>query len=201
LGLIKASNPKYFQALVRSFINPMRSSRLVKEQMQSAEMPNFLMNIFFALSTGAYLYYVLRALLPGFTPDLPVALLILLLIAGVMVIYTFKYFVIKMTGWAFKVESLTEEYLHNVFLVNKVIAIVLLPFIALLAFGAPQYTSSFVTMSFVALGLMLLNRYIRSWQVFGSFFEYSRFHFFVYLCASEILPLAILMKLMVRGML
>ena len=47
---------------------------------------------------------------------------------------------------------------------------------------------------------LLINRYTRSWQIFGSFFQYSKFHFFTYLCASEVLPLAVLMKILVQGL-
>lgn len=76
-----------------------------------------------------------------------------------------------------------------------------MPFIVLLAFGNGAWMNSLIIFSFILIALLWLNRYIRSWQIFGSFFQYSKFHFFTYLCASELLPLAVLMKLMVQGLL
>ena len=78
---------------------------------------------------------------------------------------------------------------------------VLLPFVLLIAFAAPVYAGPALVVSGVLIALLFVSRYIRSWQVFGSFFQFSKFHFFTYLCASEILPLAVLMKLLVRGLL
>ena len=76
----------------------------------------------------------------------------------------------------------------------------LVPFVIILAFADHEWASQMVIISFIVSGILLLNRYIRSWEVFGSFFQYSKFHFFMYLCASELLPLAVLMKLLVKGL-
>lgn len=200
LGFIRLSNPRYFYSLVRSFYNPVLNSRQLKEQIQLSKLSNLLMNLFFTLSVGAYLFYLSRLYTPDFrSPELPAAVFILLLILGVGLIYVIKYFVIRLTGWAFKVEGLTEQYLYNVFLINKIISIALLPFVVFLAFGEAKWLGPTVICSGLVIGILMLSRYIRSWQVFGSFFQYSKFHFFIYLCASELLPLAVLTKLVVHG--
>jgi len=118
-----------------------------------------------------------------------------------MLIYMAKYAAVRFSGWAFRVEGVTDHYLFNVFLMNKILAIVLLPFIVIMAFSEPMWAHPIIVVSFIACLLLFVNRYVRSWQVFGSFFQYSKFHFFTYLCASELLPLAVLMKLLIRGLL
>jgi Na+-translocating ferredoxin:NAD+ oxidoreductase RnfD subunit len=123
-----------------------------------------------------------------------------MLIAGTGIIYLAKYAAVRFSGWAFRVEGITEHYLFNVFLINKVLGVTLVPFIIILAFADPSWAHQVVFISFIAAGVLILNRYIRSWQIFGSFFQYSKFHFFMYLCASELLPLAVLMKLLVKGL-
>lgn len=201
LGMIRLSNPRYFQSLIKAFWNPTMSGRQTKDQLQHAGWPNFLMNLFFTMSAGAYIYYGVALFVSRRSHNLQPVILLALLIVGVILIYAGKYLVIRLSGWAFRVEHVTEQYLFNVFLVNKIIAIALLPFIVLLAFGDPQWLNTVLMLSFLIVGLLLVNRYIRSWQIFGSFFQYSKFHFFTYLCASELLPLAVLMKLLVRGLL
>ncbi|WP_345082767.1 DUF4271 domain-containing protein [Nemorincola caseinilytica] len=200
LGLIRYMDTRYFTNLWRAFVNPTLSNRQLKEQLQSAGLPNFLMNVFFAFAGGAYIYYVVKFFTAEPQGSVPPSLLIIMLIAGTGIIYVAKYAAVRFSGWAFRVEGITEHYLFNVFLINKILAITLLPFIIVLAFGGREWVQQVVVVSFIAAGALLLNRYMRSWKVFGSFFQYSKFHFFMYLCASELLPLAVLMKLLVKGL-
>ncbi len=200
LGLIRFIDTRYFLNLWRAFWNPTLSNRQLKEQLQGAGLPNLLMNIFFTFAGGAYIYYIVKFFTPHHSGVIPPSLLIIMLIAGTGFIYLAKYAAVRFSGWAFRVEGITEHYLFNVFLINKVLAVALIPFIIVLAFADHQWAQQVVIISFVTAGILLLNRYLRSWQVFGSFFQYSKFHFFMYLCASELLPLAVLMKLLVKGL-
>jgi hypothetical protein len=199
LGLLRFTSPHYFSILIRSFRNP-SGSRHFKEQIQGAAMTNFLMNVFFSVIIGTYIYYTGRVFAFRFSQAFDGPLMVLSLIGGILAIYLGKYFVIRFSGWAFRVETITEQYLFNVFLINKIIGILLLPFVILLAFCDKEWAGSLVIVSLLLTGLLIFNRYARSWNVFGSFFQYSRFHFFTYLCASEILPMAILLKLLLRTM-
>lgn len=200
LGLIRFMDTRYFLNLWRAFWNPTLSNRQLKEQLQGSGLPNLLMNVFFTFAGGAYIYYIVKFFTPQHSGVIPPSLLIIMLIAGTGLIYLAKYAAVRFSGWAFRVEGITEHYLFNVFLINKVLGITLIPFIIILAFADHQWAQQVVVISFVVAGILLLNRYLRSWQVFGSFFQYSKFHFFMYLCASELLPLAVLMKLLVKGL-
>ena len=201
LGLIRLADPRYFQTLWQAFRNPVSANRHIKEKLQSASVSNLLMNMFFAISAGTYGFFIVKNFMPQRSGDMPPSLLLALLIAGMITIYTSKYAVIRFSGWAFRVEGITEDYLFNVFLVNKILAIILLPIIVLLAFTDLTIAQPALIISFLLIIILFVNRYLRSWHVFGSFFQYSKFHFFTYLCASELLPLAVLMKLLVRGLL
>ena len=200
LGIIRFADTRYFYNLWLAFWNPTLSNRQLKDQLQGAGLPNLLMNIFFTIAEGSYIYYVVRYYTPHHSGVIPPSLLIIMLIAGTALIYVAKYAAVRFSGWAFRVEGVTEHYLFNVFLINKVLAIILVPFIIILAFADKNVAQQMIVISFIIAGILLLNRYIRSWQVFGSFFQYSKFHFFMYLCASELLPLAVLMKLLVKGL-
>lgn len=201
LGLIRMMDTRYFHNLWRAFLNPTLSARLFKEKLESTPLPNLLMNIFFTVVAGSYIYYVVRLIIPQRTGNFAPSLLIVMLIAGMMAIYLVKYGLVRFSGWAFKVQGITEHYIFNVFLINKVLSVILLPFVIMLAFGDRNLAEPTIIVSLIVTILLLINRYTRSWKVFGSFFQYSKFHFFTYLCASELLPLAVLMKLLVRGLL
>ena len=200
LGVARYANPKYFHNLWSTFRSP-GHSHASREQLEVAGFSNLFMNIFFAMVSGLYVYYLVRSNTAQTTASLPHWLLMLMLMAGMGLIYLAKYLTVSFGGWAFKLDSVSKSYIFNIFLVNKIMALVLLPFVLLIAFASPAYAGPAFIVSGILVALLFVSRYIRSWQVFGSFFQFSKFHFFTYLCASEILPLAVLMKLLVRGLL
>jgi len=199
-GIMRFGNPRYFQYLLRAFRSPSFGSQQLKDQMGTAVIPNLLMNIFFAASVGVYLYYILRLNMPQRYAVYHPSLLITILILSLVGLYGAKYAVMRFSGWAFNVRVIISHYMYNVFLINKVIAITLLPFTVLLAFSQPVIAQPAMILSLFVVGLLFVNRYFRSWQVLAPFFQYSKFHFFAYLCASELLPMALLTKLLIREM-
>lgn len=200
-GGVKYFNLRYFQNFWRVFRSPSLGTIQLKENIDRSVVPNFIMNIFFVLVVGVYVYFLVNILFPQRSQYIPASILLPVLIAAVALVYVIKYLVIRFSGWVFKIQGITDNYIFNVFLINKVIAIVLLPFLLFIAFAEPFIANIAALLSLVVVVLLLINRYTRSWQHFGSFFQYSRFHFFTYLCASEILPMAVLMKLLVSEIL
>lgn len=192
LGAIRYFDPRYFALLIGAFRNP-GAGRQWKDMLSGAALPNLAMNVFFAAVAGAYIYYLSGGSdnkLLGFRAPLVLPVLI----AGMLLIYAGKYAVIRFSGWAFRVEDLADQYLFNVFLVNKIVSIVLLPFVCIIAFAGAEWLKPIGILSGVIALAILSTRYLRSWSAFISFFRGSRFHFFTYLCASEILPMAVLVK-------
>lgn len=200
LGLVRLIDPKYFEELWQASFNTGFNARAIKDKLHSATLSNILMNLFFAVSFGTYVYYFIKnvTLIEHFRTLSPV--FILVIIVAVLLVYLVKYFVIQFSGWAFGIETLTENYLFNVFLVNKLLAIAILPFIIVMAFPGSVWTFPALFLSLIISIALFIYRYIRSWKVLGSFFQFSKFHFFTYLCASEILPLAVLVKFLFSKM-
>jgi hypothetical protein len=198
LGVVTYTDPRYFNNLWRVFTTPGQSTA-ARDQMDISVLSNALMNLFFVIVGGAYVFYLVGGNASFYLGSANRSYFILTLIGGVSLIYFIKYVVLRFTGWAFKIKQITEYYIFNVFLMNKIMAIVLLPLVIILAFADKGFHNPVVIISAAVIILLFLNRYLRSWRAFGSFFQYSRFHFFTYLCASEILPLAVLMKLLVNG--
>jgi hypothetical protein len=55
-------------------------------------------------------------------------------IAGISIIYFIKYLGLKLSGWLFNMQEAANSYIFIVFVINKMIGILLLPFLILLAF-------------------------------------------------------------------
>lgn len=199
-GLMRFANPRYFNYLLRAFRSPSFSLQQLKDQIGTAVLPNILMNVFFALSTGIYLFFIFKLNMPQRYAIYSPSLIITALVSGLLVLYGAKYLVMRFSGWVFNARVVASHYMYNVFLINKVISITLLPFTIMLAFASPAISYPAMIVSFFLIAILLINRYMRSWQVLGPFFQYGKFHFFAYLCASEILPMALLTKLLIQGL-
>jgi hypothetical protein len=195
LGVLRMSFPSYFRNLYQSFMSPMTNKRTLREQIEQNVVANAAMNIFFCISLGLFLFALI-----SFKTDLisnsriPPNLMLLGLILGSGLVYLVKLGVLNFVGWTFKMQSATKDYIYNVFLINKILGIALLPFSIILTFGSGNWLNLVFIVAVFITAILVLNRYTRSWSSLGSFFHFSKFHFFMYFCASELLPLAILTK-------
>ncbi len=195
VGIFRAVNPSYFRNLFRAFRNPTLSTRQLKDQLRQNSAASLAMDLVFCFSLGLYLYFALQHIYVGKIKfDYPQILLLPAFIVLFMLIYAVRFLFLKFTGWVFNIEEITDNYTFNVFLINKILGMALIPFTIILAFGKGPWVQAGFFLSFVVIAILLLNRYLRSGVVFGYFIKFSKFHFFMYLCASELLPLAVLMK-------
>ncbi|HEY0611670.1 MAG TPA: DUF4271 domain-containing protein, partial [Chitinophaga sp.] len=109
LGIIRMAYLKYFSDLFRAFLNPTLSQRQLKDQLSQSPFPNFLLNAFFVVSVGVYLYLLMYRKQYIFNAD--GWLLIPGLIMLVAVIYVTKYLVLRFCGWLFGNTELADAYI------------------------------------------------------------------------------------------
>lgn len=196
LGIIRLAYQKYFSDLFRAFTNPTLSQRQLKDQLSQSPFPNFLLNIFFAISLGMYLFLVMFRLqyISSYNPLLLIPALILLVAA----IYFVKYVVLRLCGWLFGNEELIDAYVFILYLINKITGVLLLPFLVILAFCDPGTARFFLYISIFLIILLIVYRYIRSYALVKQYLSFSKLHFFLYLCAFEVAPVLILTKVLLK---
>ena len=111
-------------------------------------------------------------------------------------IYTFKYLFLRFMGWVFNAGEQASTYGFIVFLVNKVIGLVLLPLLLLLAFSGEVIQEVALTVAATVVILLLIFRYIVSLTIIRRTLAVHPLHFFIYLCAVELMPMLILYKVL-----
>jgi hypothetical protein len=195
IAVFRFSNPIYFKNLFRAFRNQTLSARQLKDQISQNSAAGLAMDLVFCISMALYLYYVIAHLQHNnFTSKYPDGIILLAVLLLFSSIYVIRYLFLKFTGWVFNISEITDNYTFNVFLINKIMGILIIPFTVVLAFGQGAWVQVTLFLSLVFIAILFLNRYLRSGVVFGYFIKFRKFHFFMYLCASELLPLAVLMK-------
>ncbi len=195
-ALIRNGCRRYIQDLFKIFLRSTMNQRQVKEQLLQSPLPSLLLNIFFLLSTGMYLTLLLRYLKMALAINF--WLLFFYSICGLVIIYTAKFISLKIVGWIFQVSEAVNAYIFIVFTTNKVIGMVLLPFMVLLAFTYGWMTVAGMNLSILTIAALFAYRYFLSYISVHRIVKINFFHFILYLLAFEIVPVLLINKLLFR---
>lgn len=193
-GIVRALFPKYFNTLLQSFFQSSQRQRYVKEHMAQDIYPSFLLNLGFIFSGGLLLAVFVRN--DDFFQYTFFPLIWLYACAALAVVYIAKSFFITLFGWAFDAQEATGNYRFIVFLVNKVAGLCFIPLLLILLYSTGDGYQTAATLSLVIIAALLLYRYIVSLGLVGKKLKIHPLHFFLYLCAVEILPLLITYKVL-----
>lgn len=193
-ALFKLAFAKYFTDLFRVFFRTTLKQRQIKEQLMQTPIPSLMFNGFFVAGAGLYANLLLHHF--DFTPVDNFWLLYLYCCIGLSIIYLVKFVGLIISGWLFNMKKAADSYIFIVFIINKVIGISLLPFLALLAFTDGVIYSVALVLSWCCVGGLLLYRFILGFAAIRNEVRFNLFHFFLYLCAFEIAPLLLIYKLL-----
>jgi hypothetical protein len=193
LGLIRTSFPKYFDSIFSlSFQATFRQTQ-TKEQMAQNFFPAFMLNVLFVFCGG--LFITLFASFNQWTV-IPFWELFIYSTGILLIIYLSKYIVISFTGWVFNAKDAATEYRFVVFLINKLLAILLIPLLFLIAYADVGVKQICITIAICLAIFSLAVRYLVSLARIRKNLSITAFHFFIYLCAVEIAPLLVIYKML-----
>jgi len=187
----------YFENMFRALVNYRLSLQFAREQASNRTAASVLYTLLFNLLFGLFLVRLIAA--AGIT-----SLLVefeagwLLLFVIITVIYAVKYIFYKFIGRIFGLKEQVSYYLSQVFLMNRLLALLLLPALAILYYAPPQATRFMIIVLIVAVALAVLLRYIRGIRITSQVLGANTIHFILYFCTVEILPTLIISKLLLN---
>jgi len=191
-ALIRRAFPRYFGDLFRLFFRTTLKQRQIREQLMQTPLPSLLLNGFFVISGGLYATLLVQHY--GLNPVNSFWLLLLYCCLGLAAGYFVKFLGLKVLGWLFNMKEAADSYIFIVFIVNKMIGILLLPFLIVLAFAVGDVLTTGLTLSWCLLIGLLGYRIILTFAAVRNQVKVNPFHFFLYLCAFEIAPLLLVYK-------
>jgi hypothetical protein len=196
LAIFKVFYAKYFNNIFRVFFNTSLRQNQLTDLLLQAKLPSLIFNTFFVINTGLYAWLLLdhHNLLKENDNYLFIALSILF----VAVIYFGKFLSLKIIGWISGMSAATDQYIFVIFLINKIIGILLIPFIILMAFAPGNWLSIVVIASFCVIGILFLLRYLRSYGLLQNQLKIKFFHFLLYIIGIEFLPLLVIYKFVTK---
>jgi len=191
-AIIKLLFPKYFTDLFRVYFRTTLKQSQVREQLLQTPLPSMLLNGFFVISSGMYAAFLIQ----HFELATKFGFWQLWLYSSILlsIIYMMKYAGVWIAGWLFNKPDAASAYVFIIFMTNKILGIVVLPFLVLLAFGNEKIYSIALIVSITIVACLFLYRFYLSIGVIRSQASINLLHFFLYLFAFEALPLLILFK-------
>jgi hypothetical protein len=191
-AFIRISFPKYLLDLFRVAFRTTIKQRQISEQLIQAPLPSLLFNFFFLFTAGLYVTFVLEHY--HLAANYNFWLLYLYCFIALGVIYLIKFLSLKCFGWLFNIKATADGYIFIVFMINKIIGIYILPFLILLAFTDSNIYQVAFIFSYLGVFALLAYRFILSYGLVQNQMRLNPFHFFLYLCAFEIVPLLMIYK-------
>ncbi|MCW3081151.1 DUF4271 domain-containing protein [Segetibacter sp.] len=191
LAFIKLLFSRYFQNLFRLFFQPSFRQKQTREQLQQGNLPSLLLNLFFIFSTAAYISFLLdyyHVVTVGFW------LLLVYSALSLIILYTGKFIFLSFAGWVFNVREATSAYIFAVYLINKILGVVLVPFTLVIAFSKTNIKNISITISVLLILMLFIYRYVMSYGPVRREVRVSPVHFFFYVLAFEITPLLLIYK-------
>jgi Domain of unknown function (DUF4271) len=192
-GLLRITYLRYFSDMFRVFFRTSLRVNQIREQLVQSGLQSLLFNLFFAVVSGTYVYLLMSYFdVSVKLPDLFIPLVTTVTIA---LMYLGKYVFLQVSGWLFGMKNAAETYSFIVFLINKIVGVVLLPFLFVIAFAEKELAGIAITVSLVVVVGLFLYRFLRAYRPVQAEIKVGRFHFFIFFLAFEIAPLLVIYKL------
>lgn len=183
---------RYFNNLFRVFFNTSLRQSQLTDQLLQARLPSLFFNIVALISGGLFSYFLLRY--AGiFIQSNPFTITIVCSLC-MGVIYLLKFITLKFTGWVTDYKEVTNTYIFIIFLINKILGILLLPFIVVMAFSIPVLIKVSAISAILLTVLMFLLRFFRSYGLLQNQLKISHTHFIMYIVGIEIVPVLLIYK-------
>lgn len=193
IGLFKFINPSYFKNTFIAFRKPNLSQRSLKEQLSQNSLASLAMDLLSCVSIGTFIYSIVYY----FHIDIEILsfnnyLLYISIILGTSLYFLIKFSLLKLHGFIFNIEEEVNNYAYNISLINKVLGVILIPFTALILLNNQGWVQALIFISSFITLVLISNTYLRSNSLFKYFLQHNRFHFFLYLCTSELIPIVLI---------
>jgi len=114
----------------------------------------------------------------------------------IITLFSMKFLVLKVIGFLFDINGLVSEYVTTLYLTYFNIAFVFLPVVVCFSLLAAQFIPYLLAMALILIAVIFVWIYLRSSVSIISNFRFHKFYLFIYLCALEICPILILIKVL-----
>ncbi len=197
IAYLRASYPKRFTEFFRAVLDMRFASQLVREEKVLSQRVSVFLTVIFLFSASAFLFLLSKYFnLQLFSGES-------LLVFGkitltVFLLFLLRVFVSELTGFVFNAQNEFSFYNFHVFLYNKALGLALLPILICLIYANAFPQAVFIYTGIILFAISYIARLIRGLNIGLAKQGFNKFYLFFYFCTLEILPAAVLAKIILR---
>ncbi len=195
LALIKLLFNKSLPKLFKAFRARNYANQIIRDGNPFRKQSNLLAVIIYFLSLPLLLYFTINYYTPSNMPIPGGINLFGLLVSFSAIYWLLKVLMLKIIGHLFNTQKASFEILINIFILNLVTGIIILPFLTLYLYTQEDL---FLFMSIITLLISYSQRLLRELIIGFSYTIFSVLHLFLYLCTLEIIPMVIIAKVVMN---
>ncbi|MBM3405282.1 MAG: DUF4271 domain-containing protein [Bacteroidetes bacterium] len=180
-----------FMAMIASrHVNP-----LLREGNIYGERITVALVIHFVLSYSLFATFIMQRAAPSLLERIHPFTFFLGLVATITSLYFLRFYIMRMTGMVFKNDLRNREYLLNIFIFDMVAGVMILPLMIFYAFSPADIILYVIA---VLIFLLYAYRVFRGVVIGLSPGKFSGYHFILYFCTLELLPVLIVIKIVLE---
>ncbi len=193
LAMIRYSYSREFDELSSVFRNWGPSQQMYRELGTGASFGTVLLNFFSAVVLSFYVFLLLyRYHAVEVTPAWVLMLLSLVTVSAFLLI---RYASLKLTSLLLPFQKEVTLYNYYEIQINQMLSVWLFPLTMMIAFAQSPFDEVALYASFLVLVLFILCRYAKGFNIGINYFGRHLFHFLLYICALEIAPVLVIIRL------
>ncbi len=181
--------------IYRAFSNENILKLLQREQGVFISIPYLFLYALFFVSAGIFVFQL--AIYYNTIPfEFSNLMYCILAVTG---FFLLKHLILKIIEIIFPIAKEIKQYSFTIIIFSIILGILLIPLNIFIAFTAESLTFTGIILAFLTIAAVYLFRSLRGIFIGSKFLAFHKFHFFMYLCAVEIAPVIILVKILMTG--
>ena len=196
LTTLKLAFSNDFNDLFRSVVNSNIASQIVRSSREDISLSSFLMNGIFVIAVSVYTRFILLHFYPYSVLQNNFSIVVLIFLFTFF--FVAKYALLRYIGNIFDITSYVDEYLFNLSAIVRTIGISMIPILFMLYASSEKYFVFIFIASLLVLCIGVVMIVIRGLSTSYKLMYSSVYHFLIYICVGEILPIFLFFKLLTK---
>ena len=184
----------FISRIWKAFLNDNMLSQLLREQGSGAAIGYAVLYLVSFINIGLFAFLILRYY--GVKVANSNINTLFLCIGGIAIYFLTKHLLMTLVRSIFPIEKEVSQYNFTLMVFNIITGIFLAPMILFIAYGAEGVQAVFIKLTIFLLAGSIIFRGLRGLFIASRFFAWHKFHFLLYLCAIELAPLIVTLKLL-----
>lgn len=192
---LRRINPKKLSVYLSAIYNRRSLNEIFEEEHILSSSYSLILFFTFCLTLALFIVKMLVVLQLGVVEQYGAFMAFGILAAAIFIIYAVKILFVQFMGNVFGIYPVAKQYAFNVYLLNNILGLLLVPVVAIAYYsGAPADTWAVYT-GIALFALFFVLRFLKSLSIEGIISPVNLLYLFLYLCTLEILPLLVATKL------